>query len=92
MIRIDKYLKLSRLVKRRAQAQEMISIGAVRLNGREVKPSTLVHEQDNIEIAYTARVLSLRVTEDDEKNLRRGIENAYILLEEKRVDPERKPW
>ncbi|MBN1332437.1 MAG: RNA-binding S4 domain-containing protein [Synergistales bacterium] len=91
-MRIDKYLKLSRLVKRRAQAQEMISIGAVRLNGREVKPSTLVHEQDNIEIAYTARVLSLRVTEDDEKNLRRGIENAYILLEEKRVDPERKPW
>jgi len=92
VIRIDKYLKLSRLVKRRSQAQEMINIGAVRLNGRKIKPSALVHEQDNIEIAYTARVLSVRVTEDDERVLRRGNENAYVLLEEKRVDPDTKPW
>ncbi len=92
MIRIDKYLKLSRLIKRRSQAQEMISIGAVRLNGREIKPSALVHEEDTIEIAYTARVMSIRVIQDDEKILRRGNESAYILLEEKRVDPERKPW
>lgn len=92
MIRIDKFLKLSRLVKRRAIAQEMISIGAVRLNGKEIKPSAMVHPEDRIEIAYTSRVISIRVSEADEKILRRGNGEPFLLLEERRVDPDTKPW
>ena len=92
MIRIDKFLKLSRLVKRRTIAQEMISIGAVRINGRKVKPSAMVHPEDRIDIAYTSRVISIRVSEADEKVLRRGKVDSFLLLEERRVDPDTKPW
>ena len=43
-MRLDKFLKLARLVKRRTVAQEMIELGAVRLEGRECKPSSEVRE------------------------------------------------
>ena len=43
-MRIDKFLKLARLVKRRSAAQEMIELGAVRLDGRACKSSAEVRE------------------------------------------------
>jgi ribosomal 50S subunit-recycling heat shock protein len=90
-LRLDKYLKLSRLVKRRATAQEMINVGAVRLNGREVKPSAEVSEGDEAEIAYPRRLVKVRVINADEKALKRGAE-AYETLEERRVSGEEQPW
>ena len=92
-MRIDKFLKLSRLVKRRTLAQEMISLGAVRINRRNVKSSSTVREGDLIEIAYTSRVLTVKVliTEDAILKRKRGV-IPYEVVEEKRVDPEEKPW
>ena len=58
-MRLDKFLKLARLVKRRTVAQEMIELGAVRLEGRECKPSSEVREGNVIEIAYINRVMYL---------------------------------
>lgn len=91
-MRIDKYLKLSRLVKRRTVAQEMISIGAVRINKRQVKPSSVVREDDVVEIAYTARVIAVKVLVADDALLKRRDTIPYELIEEKRVNPEEKPW
>jgi len=90
-MRLDLFLKLARLVKRRSVAQDMIRIGAVRINQRESKPSSSVRLGDEVEIAYPRRVLKVKVLEDDEKQLRRKAE-AYELLEERRVDPEQIPW
>ena len=55
MIRLDKFLKLSQLVKRRTAAQEMIGVGAVRVNGRKVKPVSDVKAGDLIEVAFPRR-------------------------------------
>ncbi len=90
-MRLDLFLKLARLVKRRSVAQEMIRIGAVRINGREGKPSSSVHPGDSVEIAYPRRVLKIKVLEEDEKQLRRKAE-AYEVQEERRVDSEEVPW
>ena len=65
-IRLDKFLKLSRLVKRRTVAQEMSEIGAVRINNRDSKPSSNVSDGDMIEIAYPRRLLTVRVLVSDE--------------------------
>ena len=51
-MRIDKFLKLARLVKRRSAAQEMIELGAVRLDGRAYKSSAEVREKTVLEVAY----------------------------------------
>ncbi|MFA6830192.1 MAG: S4 domain-containing protein [Bacilli bacterium] len=50
-MRLDKYLKVSRLIKRREAAKEFIEKGYVRLNGKIAKPSTEVKLDDIIEIS-----------------------------------------
>jgi len=90
-MRIDKFLKLSRLVKRRTLAQEMIEIGAVRLNGRVVKSSAELHGGERIEIAFPRRVLAILVLSVDERALKRG-EPAASILEERRLSEDERPW
>ena len=90
-MRLDKFLKLSRLVKRRTVAQEMSEIGAVRLNGRQCKPSAEVRGGDTVEVAYPRRVLSVKVENADEAALKRGT-SAYSVIEEKQVSQDEKPW
>lgn len=91
MIRLDKYLKLSRLVKRRTVAQNMAEIGAVRLNQRTAKSSANVSKGDILEIAYPRRVLTARVLEDQEALLKRNAP-AYEIVSEKRVNEDERPW
>ena len=92
-MRLDKYLKLARLVKRRTVAQEMITIGAVRINGRQCKPAAEVRAGDVLDIALPSRVLTVEVLKDDEKLLRKNpSEKVYEIREERRVDPADKPW
>ncbi len=50
-MRLDKYLKVSRLIKRREAAKEFIDKGFVRLNGKITKPSQEVKVGDEIEIS-----------------------------------------
>ncbi len=91
-IRIDKYLKLSRLVKRRTIAQEMVDVGAVRISGRKIKPSTDVKVDDVVEIAFPRRLLKVIVLVDDESCLKRkGAEPYRIVLDEK-LSPEDVVW
>lgn len=90
-MRIDKFLKLSRLVKRRAVAQEMIEIGAVRLRGCTVRSSAEVRAGDKVEIAFPRRVLTVEVLTVDERALRHGGEAASVV-EERRLSGDERPW
>ena len=91
-MRLDKFLKLARLVKRRTAAQEMIELGAVRINSRECKPSSEVRENDTIGIAYINRVLKVRVLCADEAILRRPKTISWEQLGERPVKPDEKPF
>ncbi|PIE54191.1 MAG: RNA-binding protein [Dethiosulfovibrio peptidovorans] len=91
-IRIDLYLKLARLVKRRTVAQEIVTVGAVRINGRKVKPSTVVRSGDTVDIAFPRRLLIVRVLVDDEALLKRKRGAPYALLEDRQVEPETRLW
>ena len=91
-MRIDKFLKLARLIKRRTVAQEMTELGAVRLNGRECKPSSEVRENDTIEIAYINRVLTVKVLCADEAMLRRPKTVSWEQINERPVKPDEKPF
>lgn len=90
-MRLDRFLKLSRIVKRRTLAQEMAEIGAVRVNGRPAKPAASVKEGDLLEVAFPSRVLSLRILTEDEGLLKRG-QPCFEVVEERRVDREERPW
>ena len=51
-MRIDKFLKVSRIVKRRTLAQEACEKGKVCVNGEEAKPSHQIKVGDTVEITY----------------------------------------
>ena len=91
-MRLDKFLKLARLVKRRTVAQEMIELKAVRINARECKPSSEVREGDVIEVAYINRVLKVKVLCADEAILRRPKTVSWEQLDERPVKPDEKPF
>ncbi len=61
-MRIDKYLKVSRLIKRRTVANEACDGERISVNGRQVKASYQVKLGDVIEIAYGQRTLKVEVT------------------------------
>ena len=84
-------MKLSRLVKRRAVAAEMVSVGAVRLNGRTVKPSADVVAGDTLEVAFPRRMLRVAVLSADETALKRSVP-SYRIEEEKPLCPDERPW
>ena len=60
-MRLDKWLKVSRLIKRRTVAQEACDGGHVSVNGRTAKPSAEVKEGDIIEISFGSRLLRAEV-------------------------------
>lgn len=60
-MRLDKYLKVSRLIKRRTVANEACDNARVSVNGRTVKASYEVKVGDVIEIAFGARTVTVEV-------------------------------
>lgn len=60
-MRIDKFLKVSRVIKRRTVANEACDNGRVSVNGRPVRASYTVKENDIVEIVFGSRIVKFRV-------------------------------
>ena len=75
-MRLDKYLKVSRLIKRRTIANEAYDAGRVLINGKVAKASANVKEGDVIEIQFGTKAVKVEVLnvletvkKDDAKDL-----------------------
>jgi ribosomal 50S subunit-recycling heat shock protein len=62
-MRLDIFLKTSRLVPRRTVAQQLCEAGAVRINGAQAKSAREVHAGDVIAIRQRGRITTVRVLE-----------------------------
>ena len=62
-MRLDKYLKVSRLIKRRTVANDACDADRILVNGRQAKASYQVKVGDVIEIAFGQRTLRVEVTQ-----------------------------
>lgn len=80
-MRLDKYLKVSRLIKRRTVANEACDIGRIEVNGRVVKASYDVKIGDIIEIRMGERVLKVEVLQIAEHVLKNDAALMYKVLE-----------
>ncbi|MBR4072748.1 MAG: RNA-binding S4 domain-containing protein [Clostridia bacterium] len=65
-MRLDKYLKVSRLIKRRTVANEACDAGRVTVNGKVARASYDVKINDVIEITFGTRTVKLKVTDVSE--------------------------
>ena len=66
-MRLDKYLKVSRVIKRRTLANEVADAGRVLVNGKPAKASYTVKVGDIIEVTFGNRPVKIRVLSDVEQ-------------------------
>lgn len=79
-MRIDKFLKVSRIIKRRTVAKEACDKGLVQINGKVVKSSVDVKVGDEIQITFGEKVAKYRVTDIREHVLKDAAKELYEVL------------
>lgn len=88
-MRLDKYLKVSRIIKRRTIAKEACMGGRVSINDKVAKPGTEVKEGDIIEIRYASKGLKAKILNISEHVTKDGAKDMYeILIGEEDTDTE----
>ena len=80
-MRLDKYLKVSRLVKRRTVANEACDAGRISVNGKVARASYGVKEGDVIEIGMGSRPLKIRVLQVKEHVAKDDATGLYQVIE-----------
>ncbi len=79
-MRVDKYLKNSRIIKRRTVAKEACEQGRVFINDKEAKPGDKVKVGDTIEVRFGTGSLRVEVLSVKDKVKKAEAENLYKLL------------
>jgi ribosomal 50S subunit-recycling heat shock protein len=80
-MRLDKYLKVSRLIKRRTVAKEIVDAGRVKLNGKIAKPGSEVNVGDQLEIGFGQRQVRAEIQMIKENVRAEEADSLYKLLE-----------
>ena len=89
-MRLDLFLKVSRLIPRRSLAQEFCDAGLIKVNGFRAKSSKEIKESDEIEILRRNRVMTLKVLKLPAKKQisRSDAADLYEILSEKIIEEE----
>ena len=80
IVRLDKYLKVSRLIKRRTVAREACDQGRVSLNGRVAKAGAAVKVGDVIEIAFGTRNVKAEILDISETVRKEDAKEMYRYI------------
>ena len=86
-MRLDKYLKVSRIIKRRTVACEACEQGKVTVNGKAAKPSANVKEGDILEVTFGERVLKAEIVSIQEHVLKGDASAMYRVTGDIRTTP-----
>ena len=85
-MRLDKFLKVSRIIKRRTVANEACDTEHVEVNGKRAKASYDVKEGDIIAVTYGERTLKIRVVDVREHAAKADAASMYELVEKLKDD------
>ena len=85
-MRIDKYLKVSRILKRREVAKQLALNERLLINGKVAKPSSEVEPGDEVRILFGHREISIRVLEVRESVSKQDAFAMYEVIEEKKEE------
>lgn len=81
-MRIDKFLKISRIIKRRTVANDACDASHVKVNGKTVKASYDVKEGDIVEITFGEKRLKIKVLDVKEVIRKNDASTLYEVLPE----------
>ena len=80
-MRLDKYLKVARIIKRRTVANEAASLGRVSINGKVAKPSAEVKPGDTLDILLGGHHILVRVENVAESVKKEEADSLYTVIE-----------
>lgn len=81
-MRLDKFLKISRIIKRRTVAKEIADQGRVTVNGKQAKSSTKVAIGDIVVIIFGNKTLTIKVKELRETTKKGEADSLFELISE----------
>lgn len=81
-MRLDKFLKVSRIIKRRTVANDVCSMGRVSVNGREAKPSVKLKVGDVVTVVFGNGSVQFRVLSIQETVRKEDASSMYELIED----------
>ena len=84
-MRIDKYLKVSRVIKRRTIAKHILDLGFVQINDKVAKPSSEVKENDIIELTLGERRLSVKVIGLSEQTKKKEASSLFEVIADEQI-------
>ena len=85
-MRIDKYLKVSRLIKRRTVAKEVADHEKITINGKVCKPSTEIKVNDIVQIKFGLKLVTFKVLSVNEYVKKNEAELMYEIIKEEKVE------
>ena len=85
-MRLDKYLKVSRIIKRRPVAKEGADKGRIKVNGVLAKSSTDLKVNDQIEVRFGNKVLTVKVLEMLDSTKKEDASKMYEIISETRIE------
>ncbi|CYU41448.1 RNA-binding S4 domain-containing protein [Streptococcus suis] len=85
-MRLDKYLKVSRIIKRRTVAKEVADKGRIKVNGILAKSSTDLKINDQVEIQFGNKLLTVKVLEMKDSTKKEDALKMYEIISEKRIE------
>ncbi|WP_077298867.1 RNA-binding S4 domain-containing protein [Virgibacillus pantothenticus] len=84
-MRLDKFLKVSRLIKRRTLAKEVADQGRITVNGNSAKASTTLTVGDELVIRFGQKVVTLRINDLRETVKKDKAETLYTIIKEEKL-------
>lgn len=87
-MRIDKFLKISRIIKRRVVAKEVTEQERIYINDRPVKPSKEVKIGDIVKILFGNKIVTIKVLDLNEKATKISSSSLYELVNEEYLKDE----
>lgn len=85
-MRIDKFLKVSRLIRRRTLAKEVADQGRIEVNGLVAKASTTVKVGDTIAIRFGQKVVTVKIDMIKNTTKKDEAESMYSIISEVAID------
>lgn len=85
-MRLDKFLKVSRLIKRRTVAKEVCDKGRVSVNGQVAKAGTNIKEGDEIAIQFGQKLVVVKVSTVKETAKKEEADSMYTVVREEKIE------
>ncbi|UOY91426.1 RNA-binding S4 domain-containing protein [Ectobacillus sp. JY-23] len=85
-MRLDKFLKVSRLIKRRTLAKEVADQGRISINGQQAKASSVVKVGDELTVRFGQKIVTVKINEIKETTKKENAVDMYSIVKEEKVE------